>query len=390
MMRLDQDISADLQEKIKLVLGKSVYISNESGFIVSEDNKGEFFPSAFRSIKEGSSYSDELSGVTWNPIYYDEKAIGAVGVETKGVSKESMSLIQGMAEVLVYQEYIVKNLFSVTNIRTSFVKELLTTENIKNIDEAIAQADVLKINLRAKQAVIVVMIEDFANNFLKRSQKLTEESKKLEFIDYAQQIELLIKKGFSDYDQNVVIYINDDKFVILKGMGEKENILKGDYTKFFKEKAKYINAILKKEFKNNTISIGVGQYYPGVEGLRKSFLDANLALEVGIKVWGKGSIYHILDVGTFASLSGNVSHSRKMEIAEEVLKPLTNDQDLLKTVQVFLSSGMNLTVASKELHLHRNTLIYRLTKVKKLIGLDPKRFQDALQIKLGFMMRTLG
>ena len=49
---------------------------------------------------------------------------------------------------------------------------------------------------------------------------------------------------------------------------------------------------------------------------------------------------------------------------------------------------MNLTEAAKKLHLHRNTLIYRLNKVKNLIGLNPTSFHDALQIKLGLMVHS--
>lgn len=390
-MKIDLSIAEKLAEKVNLVTGKDIVVSNENGFILLGENKGEFSSSAYKGISDKKRSDDTELGAVWAPILYEGTPLGAFGIKDRRVSDDNLYLVQGMAEVLVYQEFLVNNLFSVTNIRTNFIKELLLTENIKTMDEAMAQADVLKINLRANQAAIVIHIEDFANNFFKTTGKLSEEQKKLAFIDYSQSIELMIKKAFSDLDQNVVVYFNDNKFVVLKGMGEIE---KGNYrvknsTKFFKQKSKYLYDLLKKEYKKQEITMGIGQYYPGIEGLRKSFQDANLALDVGIKVWGKGDMYHILDVGTFVSLSGEVSHQRKSEIAEQVLGPLLDNEDLFKTVQVFLSSGMNLTIASKELHVHRNTLIYRLNKVRHMIGLDPKKFHDALQIKLGFMMRSI-
>lgn len=389
-MRIDPDIAQKLVEKVDLVMGKEILIANENGFLLIGGEKGDFSVTSYDAVRKGIKSAEEGTGYVWLPIYYEEKAIGAFGINAKNISEESLYLIQGMAEVLVHQEFLVKNLFSVTDIRTNFIKELLLTENIKNMNEAISGADVLKINLRANQAAIIAHIENFAENFLKKFSKLNEEEKKLEFIDYAQEAELLIKKAFKDYDQNVVIYFGDDSFVILKGMGSGNSFKKDDLSKFIRQKAKYLDEVLKKNFKNQKITLGVGQFYPDISGLRKSFQDAVMALDIGTKVWGKGKIYHILDVGTFASLSGDISHERKSEIAEQVLKPLLGNPDLLKTVQVFLTSGMNLTFAAKELHVHRNTLIYRLSKVKRMIGLDPKKFHDALQIKLGFMMRSLG
>jgi carbohydrate diacid regulator len=81
----------------------------------------------------------------------------------------------------------------------------------------------------------------------------------------------------------------------------------------------------------------------------------------------------------------NTSQDRKAELAHQILSPLLRDEQLFKTVQAFLASGLNLTEAAEKLHIHRNTLIYRLDKTKKLITLDPRHFDDALQIKLGLM-----
>jgi carbohydrate diacid regulator len=118
--------------------------------------------------------------------------------------------------------------------------------------------------------------------------------------------------------------------------------------------------------------------------LRKSYQDARLALEVGSRVWGANQVYHIKRVGMFITLA-NTSQERKAELAHQILSPLLRDDQLYKTVQSFLGSGLNLTDAAERLHIHRNTLIYRLDKTKKLIGLDPRHFDDALQIKLGLM-----
>lgn len=81
----------------------------------------------------------------------------------------------------------------------------------------------------------------------------------------------------------------------------------------------------------------------------------------------------------------NVSQQRKAELAHDILAPLLADEQLYKSVSTFLSHRLNLTEAAEALHIHRNTLIYRLEKTRQLIGLDPRRFDDALQIKLGLL-----
>ncbi|HEX3082338.1 MAG TPA: helix-turn-helix domain-containing protein, partial [Candidatus Saccharimonadia bacterium] len=150
------------------------------------------------------------------------------------------------------------------------------------------------------------------------------------------------------------------------------------------EKAKFIFDLLVGRKLAQPVTIGVGQYYPDLGGLRKSYQDAKLALEVGAKVWGTGKLYHIKQVGMFITLA-STSQDRKAELAHQILSPLLRDEQLFKTVQAFLASGLNLTDAAENLHIHRNTLIYRLDKTRKLIGLDPRHFDDALQIKLGLM-----
>lgn len=60
--------------------------------------------------------------------------------------------------------------------------------------------------------------------------------------------------------------------------------------------------------------------------------------------------------------------------------------ELLNTIKVFLSQNQNISEASRELYIHRNTLIYRIEKFNKLTGLDCTKFEDGMKIQLGFMI----
>lgn len=58
------------------------------------------------------------------------------------------------------------------------------------------------------------------------------------------------------------------------------------------------------------------------------------------------------------------------------------NEDMLKTITMFFDKNLNLSDASRELYIHRNTLVYRLDKVQKQLGLDLRRFHDAMTFKL--------
>ncbi|MBA3062134.1 MAG: PucR family transcriptional regulator, partial [Atribacteria sp.] len=60
---------------------------------------------------------------------------------------------------------------------------------------------------------------------------------------------------------------------------------------------------------------------------------------------------------------------------------------LLETLQGFFDNNLSITQTAKALFVHRNTLLYRLGRVKKITGLDPKKFDDAVQLRLALKMR---
>ena len=62
------------------------------------------------------------------------------------------------------------------------------------------------------------------------------------------------------------------------------------------------------------------------------------------------------------------------------------DEDMIKTIEVFFKLDLNLSEASKELYVHRNTLIYRLDKIQKYTDYDIRKFNDAALFKIAFFI----
>ena len=72
-----------------------------------------------------------------------------------------------------------------------------------------------------------------------------------------------------------------------------------------------------------------------------------------------------------------------------LLSPLDHEPELLETLDAFFSEDCCSSSTASRLSIHRNTLSYRLEKITSLTGLDPRYFDDAVQIRLALLLRAL-
>ncbi len=89
-----------------------------------------------------------------------------------------------------------------------------------------------------------------------------------------------------------------------------------------------------------------------------------------------------LDLFTSKTIFNNCSvdfiNRYKQLYCNQVVLSVLNDHELVQTAQLFLDNNLNISIASKQGYMHRNTLIYRLDKIKKIIGLDIRNFNEAV------------
>ena len=128
------------------------------------------------------------------------------------------------------------------------------------------------------------------------------------------------------------------------------------------------------------IRAGIGLKADHISAFRKSFLAAKEALSLGAKYHSRESVYDYSGM-TLERIMECIPEDRLNEIRREYL--YRGDaggmpDELLETVRVFFRNDLNLTAASRELFVHRNTLNYRLDKIRKDTGLDLRSFRDAV------------
>jgi carbohydrate diacid regulator len=136
------------------------------------------------------------------------------------------------------------------------------------------------------------------------------------------------------------------------------------------------------------INIGIGRYHPGIRGLACSYEDARAALSLGRRFHGHNQV-HCLDGLGIAAFVGVSDERTKVDLATHLLSPLDHEPELLETLDAFFAEDCCPSSTANRLSIHRNTLSYRLDKIASLTGLDPRRFDEAVQIRLALVLRSL-
>ena len=132
------------------------------------------------------------------------------------------------------------------------------------------------------------------------------------------------------------------------------------------------------------IRVGIGTKTDDLNDLRRSFQEGREALRLGMKYHRRDHIYlyseFTLERIVDCFPEEEMNRIRSIYFRTNGLSAF-NDE-MLETVRCFMKNDLNLTAASRQLFIHRNTLNYRLDKIKKETGLDLRSFQDAVIFKL--------
>jgi carbohydrate diacid regulator len=197
----------------------------------------------------------------------------------------------------------------------------------------------------------------------------------------------------------ICTYIGNGEIVVLKASTTKDLSAWADrdestlmYASWanltaLKRAASALRVQLHRELRSS-VTMGIGRYYPGIEGLSRSYQDARAALSLGRRSIGPNRV-HCLDAIGVAAFVGVADTRTKIELATHLLSPLDHEDELLLTLRVFFDQDCSMTTTANLLGIHRNTLNYRLDKIASLTGLNPHHFDDAVQIRLALVLHGL-
>lgn len=192
----------------------------------------------------------------------------------------------------------------------------------------------------------------------------------------------VIQSLFPNNSKDYVVLLDDQNTVLIKELKENE-----DSEEVFK-KARIVVDTLSSELMIRA-SIGIGTEAESLRDIARSFKDAQTALKIGQIFEGDKNIvdYNHLGIGRLIyQLPTTLCRLFLNEVFREGVFE-TIDQETMLTIQKFFENNLNVSETSRQLFIHRNTLVYRLDKIQKITGMDLRRFDDAIYFKVAMMVK---
>jgi purine catabolism regulator len=140
------------------------------------------------------------------------------------------------------------------------------------------------------------------------------------------------------------------------------------------------------------VSLGVGRQAPGLEEIPRSYREARQALLIGRRLFSGQPVTYFGELGIYRLLFHVQDTEEVRAFYEEALGPLLEydrrtDNDLVVTLDTYFGCNGNLSEAARQLHLHRNSLLYRLERIQEVLHVNLEDADTRLSLQVALKMR---
>ncbi len=350
--RIFQGVVTQLSEASGITMGvidtEGIVISSSDAALIGEKWSAAMI--AIAAMPDAPVLSEGCTFMTlkgWNPTY-------GFSVFTKGTDADAIATCR-MAQVTLS---LTKIYYEEKHDRATFVKNIIT-DNILPGD----------IYIRAKELHFQTELPRVV--FLIRQMGRADVS-----------VVELLQGMFPDTQQDFVINVNESDIAVVRQVDAETEA--DELTQF----ARTIEDRLKSELFVRT-TIGIGTISEHLRELADSYKEAQIAIEVGKVFDTEKTIINYENLGI-----GRLIYQLPTTLCEIFLSEVFKknsidslDQETLFTINMFFENNLNVSETSRKLFVHRNTLVYRLEKIKKLTGLDLREFDDAIIFKVALMVK---
>ena len=190
-----------------------------------------------------------------------------------------------------------------------------------------------------------------------------------------------VRSMFATQTQDFITAVDEKNIILVKEVGQKERV--GDLEKT----AQVIVDMLNTEAMSR-VHVAFGTIVKELKEVSRSYKEAKMALDVG-KIFYSDK--HVIAYGSLGI--GRLIYQLPMPLCKMFIKeifadksPNEFDEETLMTINKFFENSLNVSETSRQLYIHRNTLVYRLDKLQKSTGLDLRVFDDAITFKIALMV----
>ncbi len=381
--------AATIARRAADLLGAQVSVVDQRGRVISTSRGGPQPILHSSWIDPGSVYLEvplDLEGMQ-----------GSTVVVTNPAEGEAVPprLARALIELVANQTTVLQRLPSHDELKSKFIQDLVNG-SVEDEERIEREAQVLGIDLSRPRSVILA---DVSGYILRGNDSVAGPEREARIRRRAQLVIGSIVRFFMLTDDTICAYIGNGEIIILKACGSSdlrpwisvddscETEESWANLRALKRAAEALRARLETDTRS-AITVGVGRHYRGLQGLAVSYRDARAALTLGRRFECANRVHSLDSLGVATFIGVNDDDLRR-DLAGHLLRPIEPHRELIETLECFFDEGCSPSAASRRLMLHRNTLGYRLQKVSALTGLDPRRFDDAVHLRLALAIRRL-
>lgn len=334
------------------VMNRNLGIITDGGFIISSKDGciSNSDLSCVLSFTEDNTDTFTYNGFTYKPVLNMNKVDYIIFVQGDD------TLAKNYVNILQVSFSGVKYLYDDKHDKTNFIKNIIL--------DNILPGDVL-----AKAAELHFPVEGL------RVVYLIKPDKDADFSAFE-----IIENMFPDKQQDFIVNLDETAIVLVKSFEEEDPGLVTQIANSI-----YDNLMSEGLVK---VTIGIGTMIDNVKEIARSYKEANVALEVGKVFDTEKPIVSYDNLGI-----GRIIYQLPTTLCELFLSEVFKkgsiddlDQEIIFTIQKFFENNLNVSETSRQLYVHRNTLVYRLDKIQKITGLDLRVFDEAIIFKVAMMV----
>ena len=191
-----------------------------------------------------------------------------------------------------------------------------------------------------------------------------------------------VRSLFASKTKDFITAVDEKNIILVKEVRQGESYAELDKT------ANMILDMLNTEAMTK-VRVAYGTVINDIKEVSRSYKEAKMALDVGKIFYASKNVIAYSNLGI-----GRLIYQLPITLCEMFLSEVFRkgsidslDQETLFTIQKFFENNLNVSETSRKLFVHRNTLVYRLEKIKKLTGLDLREFDHAIVFKVALMVR---
>ena len=349
--RLFQGIIHQMKDTVDRIIG----VFDENGIIIACSELGKIGETR-QSVRDEMTYTSSLivsGGYTYLPISSGEGKMEYV-VFVEGEDK----IAEKLTGVLSISLSAIKDLYDEKYDKSSFIKNVI----LDNILPSDIYAKSKELHFEGDVTRVVFLIKFFG---------------KSDIIPFD-----MIQNMFPEKNKDYVISVGEHDIVLVK------EVKANTETKEIEQIAKTIADTIGTEFYTK-VTIGIGSTVDSIRDLARSYKESQVALEVGKVFDIEKNIISYENLGI-----GRLIYQLPTTLCEMFLSEVFKrgsleslDRETLMTIQCFFENNLNVSETSRKLFVHRNTLVYRLEKIRKLTGLDLREFEHAITFKVALMVK---